>query len=178
MLGAILGMVGVGILMSLKTMAIAGFEDYYLLGITFLFIAVLCWNIGVVVVSKSDLAQYHASQIAGTQMLVGGTISLIISYFMKEFNDFHVQNISHKALWSFAYILTFGSVIAFLVFNWLSKVTTPTLVATYTYVNPLVAMILGGLFAGEHLHPLMMLSGAIIITAVILITSVERKSQR
>ncbi|MCU0469291.1 MAG: EamA family transporter [Arcicella sp.] len=178
MLGAILGMVGVGILMSLKTMAIAGFEDYYLLGITFLFIAVLCWNIGVVVVSKSDLAQYHASQIAGTQMLVGGTISLIISYFMKEFDNFHVQNVSHKALWSFAYILTFGSVIAFLVFNWLSKVTTPTLVATYTYVNPLVAMILGGLFAGEHLHPLMMLSGAIIITAVILITSVERKSQR
>jgi drug/metabolite transporter (DMT)-like permease len=175
-IGAVLGIIGVGILMSLKSLAIKGNEAFYLVGIIFLIIAVLAWNIGVVVVAQSDMSQYHASQIAGTQMFIGGSISLIISYFLKEFDTFQWQTVAPKALWSFAYLLTFGSVIAFLVFSWLSKVASPTLVATYTYVNPLVAMVLGSVFASEHLHPLMILSAMIIITAVILITSVNRKS--
>jgi drug/metabolite transporter (DMT)-like permease len=70
--------------------------------------------------------------------------------------------------------MTFGSIVGFLVFGWLSKVAPPTLVATYTYVNPLVAMILGALLANERLHPLMLLAGGIIITAVFLITSANR----
>jgi drug/metabolite transporter (DMT)-like permease len=174
-IGAVLGIIGVCILMSLKSLALKGYEQYYGLGIVLLFFAVLGWNIGVVIVKKADINEYHASQIAGTQMIIGGFLSLIISYFWGEFDNFHVESISSKALWAFIYLLTFGSIIAFLVFSWLSKVAPPTLVATYTYVNPLVAMFLGWLLAGEKLHPLMILSGAIIVTAVILITSVSGK---
>lgn len=175
MLGAFLGIVGVGILMSLKSLALKGSEQYYLLGIICLFFAVLGWYIGVVLVKNANINNYHASQIAGMQMLMGGSLSLILSSFMGEFDNFHVQNITPKAMGAFAYLLTFGSVVGFLVFGWLSKIAPPTLVATYTYVNPLVAMILGATFANEHLHPLMLLAGVIIITAVVLITIANRK---
>lgn len=173
-MGAFLGVVGVSILMSLKSLALKGSEQYYLLGIICLFFAVLGWYLGVVTVKNANINNYHASQIAGMQMIIGGSLSLILSGLMGEFDSFHVQNVTPKAMGAFAYLLTFGSVVGFLVFGWLSKVAPPTLVATYTYVNPLVAMILGATFANEHLHPLMLLAGAIILTAVVLITAANR----
>jgi drug/metabolite transporter (DMT)-like permease len=174
-IGSILGLIGVGILMSLKSLAIKGTEQYYLLGVSFLFLAILGWDIGVVIMKKAQINNYPALQIAGMQMIVGGGMSLIVSSLRGEFDSFHLVNITTRTLLSFGYLLIFGSVIAFLVFGWLSKVAPPTLVATYTYVNPLVAMILGATFADERLHPLMLLAGGIIITAVILITSANRK---
>lgn len=174
-IGSILGLIGVCILMSLKSLAIKGTEQYYLLGVAFLFLAVLGWDIGVILMKKANINQYNASQIAGTQMFVGGSLSLIFSYFYGEFDVFQVENITSKTAFSFMYLLFFGSIIAFLVFGWLSKVAPPTLVATYTYVNPMVAMILGAAFANEKLHPLMLLAGGIIIAAVVLITSANRK---
>ena len=173
-LGSILGLIGVCILMSLKSLAIKGTEQYYLLGISFLFLAILGWDIGVILIKKAEINYYNASQIAGTQMFVGGCMSLIISYLYGEFNDFQVIRITAKAMYAFLYLMTFGSIVGFLVFGWLSKVAPPTLVATYTYVNPLVAMILGALLANERLHPLMLLAGVLIITAVFLITSSNR----
>ena len=174
-IGSILGLVGVSILMSLKSLAIKGTEQYYLLGIFFLFVSVISWNIGVILIKKADINQYSTSQIAGTQMFVGGCLSLIFSYLNGEFNNFHFGNVNDKAIFSFIYLLIFGSIIGFLVFGWLSKVAPPTLIATYTYVNPLVAMILGAVLANEKLHPLMLLASGIIISAVILITSANRK---
>lgn len=174
-IGSILGLVGVSILMSLKSLAIKGTEQYYLLGIFFLFVSVISWNIGVILIKKADINQYSTSQIAGTQMFVGGCLSLIFSYLHGEFDTFQVGNVNDKAIFSFIYLLIFGSIIGFLVFGWLSKVAPPTLIATYTYVNPLVAMILGAVLANEKLHPLMLLASGIIISAVILITSANRK---
>ena len=174
-IGAILGIIGVLILMSLKTLALKGFEQYYVLGIVFMFLAVLGWNLGVVYVKKNNINQYSAAQIAGYQMSIGGFITLIIALFMGDFTDFHPLNLPIKAYSAFIYLLSLGSVVAFVVFSWLSKVAPPTLVATYTYVNPLVAMFLGWLLAGESLHPMMLLAGGIIITAVILITSVNNR---
>lgn len=174
-LGAILGIIGVCILMSLKTLALKGYEQYYGLGVLFLFLATLGWNLGVVLVKKANINHYHTTQISGMQMMIGGIISLIISYYLGEFTHFQFTKVEPKAYFSFLYLVSFGSILAFLVFGWLSKVTEPTLVATYTYINPLVAMLLGWLFGGERLHPLMLLAGGVIITAVILITSAKNK---
>ena len=170
-LGAILGIIGVCILMTLKSLAIKGTsESHYYLGIIFLFFAVLGWNIGVVIINKVNLKQFHISQIAGTQMLIGGFFSLLISFFSREFDHLQVNNITSKSLLAFLYLVSFGSIIGFLVFNWLSKIAPPTLVATYTYVNPLVAMFLGWLLASESLHPLMLVAAGVIITAVVLLS--------
>jgi drug/metabolite transporter (DMT)-like permease len=170
-LGAILGIIGVLILMSLKNLALKGTEQYYAWGVMFMMLAVLAWNIGVVYVKKHNINQYSAAQIAGYQMIMGGSLTLIIAFLMGDFNGFHPLQLPSKAYFSFLYLLILGSIIAFLVFSWLSKVAPPMLVATYTYVNPLVAMFLGWAFAGESLHPIMLLASAIIITAVVLITT-------
>ena len=175
-IGAFLGIIGVLILMSLKTLALKGYEQYYVLGIIFMFLAVLGWNLGVMYVRKNNINHYSAAQIAGYQMSMGGFITLIIAYLMGDFTNFRPLELPQKAYFSFIYLLSFGSIIAFLVFSWLSKIAPPTLVATYTYVNPLVAMFLGWLLAGETLHPLMIMASLIIITAVILITSAGRKN--
>ncbi len=170
-LGAILGIIGVCILMTLKSLAIKGTSvSHYYLGVMFLFFAVLGWNIGVIIINKVNLKQFHISQIAGTQMLIGGFFSLLISFFTSEFDHLQVTTITSKSLIAFLYLVSFGSIIGFLVFNWLSKVAPPTLVATYTYVNPLVAMFLGWLLAGESLHPLMLVAAGVIITAVVLLS--------
>jgi drug/metabolite transporter (DMT)-like permease len=176
-LGAILGIIGVLILMSLKNLALKGTEQYYAWGVMFMMLAVLAWNIGVVYVKKHNINQYSAAQIAGYQMTMGGFMTLMIALFMGDFNDFHPFELPSKAYFSFLYLLSLGSIMAFLVFSWLSKVAPPTLVATYTYVNPLVAMFLGWALAGESLHPVMLLASAIIITAVVLITTAGQKSE-
>lgn len=173
-IGAILGVVGVLILMSLKTLALKGYEQYYVWGIVFIFLAVLGWNLGVIYVRKNKINHYSAAQIAGYQMSIGGFLTLVVAFFMGNFSDFHPFDLPMKAYLSFIYLLILGSIIAFLVFSWLSKVAPPTLVATYTYVNPLVAIFLGWLLAGESLHPLMLLAAGVIIMAVILITTTNR----
>lgn len=173
-IGAILGVIGVLILMSLKTLALKGYEQYYIWGIVFMFLAVLGWNLGVIYVRKNKINHYSAAQIAGYQMSIGGFLTLVVAFFMGNFSDFQPFDLPMKAYLSFMYLLILGSIVAFLVFSWLSKVAPPTLVATYTYVNPLVAMFLGWLLAGERLHPLMLLAAGVIIMAVILITTANR----
>jgi drug/metabolite transporter (DMT)-like permease len=176
-LGAILGIIGVLILMSLKNLALKGTEQYYAWGVMLMMLAVLAWNIGVVYVKKHNINQYSAAQIAGYQMAMGGFMTLTFALFMGDFNDFHPLELPSKAYFSFLYLLILGSIMAFLIFSWLSKIAPPTLVATYTYVNPLVAMFLGWALAGESLHPIMLLASAIIVTAVVLITTAGQKTK-
>jgi drug/metabolite transporter (DMT)-like permease len=67
------------------------------------------------------------------------------------------------------YLIVFGSVIAFSAYNWLLEHYSPTLVATHTYVNPVVAVLLGWWLAGEHVSINVMLSAAMVIAAVFLV---------
>jgi len=67
------------------------------------------------------------------------------------------------------YLIVFGSVVAFTAYNWLLEHYSPTLVATHTYVNPIVAVLLGWLFAGEPVTLNVLLSTALVISAVMLV---------
>ena len=83
-----------------------------------------------------------------------------------------VSAISGRSLLSLAYLVTFGSIVAYTAYTYLLRVTTPARVATYAYVNPVVAIFLGWLFAGEALTGRTMLAAAVIVTAVVLILTV------
>ncbi len=72
------------------------------------------------------------------------------------------------------YLIVFGSLVAFSAYVWLIQVATPAQVATYAYVNPVVAVLLGWAFAGEALTRSMMVAAAIIVAAVVLITLPKR----
>jgi drug/metabolite transporter (DMT)-like permease len=70
---------------------------------------------------------------------------------------------------SLAYLILFGSVVAFTAYNWLLERYSPTLVATHTYVNPVVAVLLGWLIAGEVVTINVLISTAMVIGAVMLV---------
>jgi drug/metabolite transporter (DMT)-like permease len=177
LVGAALGIVGVSILMSQKKLALHGSEQYYFWGVFFLFLAVLGWNLGVVWLKRQDINHYSSMQTSGFQMLIGGTFATIISFFLGNFNDFHPSEIPTTTYFWSVYLIVIGSILAFLVFSWLSKVAEPTLIATYTYVNPMIAMLLGWLFADEKLSSLMLVAGVFIISAVILISTSKKTPQ-
>ncbi len=169
-LGLLLGLVGVGLLLNLDQLALTGAERYFGWGVTALLIATAGWSLGVIVTRKAALP-YSSARIAAMQMLVGGTLSLLVSGALGEWGRFDGAALTAKPVGSFVYLLVVGSLIAFSVFNWLSKQAPPTLVATYTYVNPLVAILLGWALAGESLNPQMLLAAGIIVAAVVLITT-------
>lgn len=70
---------------------------------------------------------------------------------------------------SLLYLITFGSIVAFCSYTWLIKVERPTKVATCTFINPLVAVILGWILAGERLSSQGLLGGAVILASVFLL---------
>jgi drug/metabolite transporter (DMT)-like permease len=82
-----------------------------------------------------------------------------------------VQAPSWASLAAFAYLLVVGSLVTFTAYGWLLRKASATLVGTYAYVNPVVAVLLGGLFLGEQLTLGMALAGGAIVAAVVLIVS-------
>ncbi len=82
---------------------------------------------------------------------------------------------SVQSLIAFLYLVVFGSIIAFSAYVWLLQVTSPARAATYAYVNPVVAVFLGWALAGEELTGRTLLAAAVIISAVVIITSYRGK---
>jgi drug/metabolite transporter (DMT)-like permease len=103
------------------------------------------------------------------EMLTGGALLLVLGVATGELEGFDPGAVSLRSAAALAYLVTFGSLIAFSAFMWLMKVSTPPRVATYAYVNPVVALLLGWALADEPLTPRTLLAAAIILSAVVLI---------
>jgi drug/metabolite transporter (DMT)-like permease len=170
-IGLILGFIGVGLLIGQNVLLgdIAG--DYKsLLGALLVVGAAFSWASG----SLYGLsAPVPASPIlaSGMQMLAGGTVIFLVGTFSGEWTRFDLSSASTNSLLALFYLIIFGSVIAFTAYSWLLKVVSPALVATYAYVNPVVAVLLGWGLANESITPQMLLGAAVIIGSVALITS-------
>ncbi len=104
-------------------------------------------------------------------MMCGGAILSVVAAVTHQWDGFVLADTPAIAVWSFAYLVVFGSIVAFSAYMYLLTVTTPARVSTYAYVNPVVAVFLGWAFAGESLTPRMMVAAAIIVSAVALIVS-------
>lgn len=109
--------------------------------------------------------------LSGMQMISGGAALSIVSALTGQWDGFSIAETPAIAWWSFLYLLTFGSLIAFSAYMYLLTVSTPARVSTYAYVNPVVAVLLGWAFAGEVLTARMMVASAVIVGAVALIVS-------
>jgi drug/metabolite transporter (DMT)-like permease len=168
-IGLVLGLIGVSFLINQEHLTLKGHEDHYFIGVIFLIGASISWACGVMYSVKNPL-KLTIAKVSAMQMLVGGSFSLIFSFFYGEFSNFDVNNVSTKAIFAFLYLLIFGSIIGFSVFSWVSKKASPTLVSTYSYVNPLVAIFMGWAFAGEKFSINMFIAALFIITSVVLIT--------
>lgn len=139
------------------------------IGIVALLFASISWSAGSMYSRKAKLP---ASPLlsTGVQMIVGGALLLIASLFHGDFQKFHPFQISLRSYIAFGYLIIFGSIIGYTAYIWLLKKVEPTLVSTYAFVNPIVAVILGWLIAGEHIGANVLIAACIIIIAVIVIT--------
>jgi len=88
-----------------------------------------------------------------------------------------VSQITARSWWALAYLIVFGSIIAFTAYNWLLEHFSPTLVATHTYVNPIVAVLLGWLYGGETVTLRVGIAAALVVGAVVLVDRGTNKLQ-
>lgn len=167
-LGLALGLIGMLLLVGPANIAGQGEVDIF--GAGLLVIAIFSWAIGSLYAMKAKTA---ASPLlsAGMQMLAGGTLLLTVGLVKGETVGFAIGDVSLRSAVAYFYLIIFGAIIAFTCYSWLLRVTPPSLASTYAYVNPVVAVILGWAVAGEPLTPRTMIATAIIVSAVIIITS-------
>lgn len=171
LIGTLIGFVGIILLASQKNLAIPGMEIDFYKGLGFLLIAVLAWNIGVFYIQFTKANTYHFSQVCGIQMTFGGLILLGIALFRGDAQSVVLSDIPAKAIYVFVYLALIGSMLGFGLFGYLSKALDATLVSTYTYVNPIIALFLGNIILGESLSSILLFASGLILSAVLLITT-------
>jgi drug/metabolite transporter (DMT)-like permease len=106
---------------------------------------------------------------SGTQMLAGGMLLAVAGLAAGEAEQVHLSQVSAESLLAVAYLVVVGSIIAFSCFQWLLHNAPTSIVSTYAYVNPVVAVLLGGAFLGEPLTMRSLVAGAAIVASVVLI---------
>ena len=99
------------------------------------------------------------------------------SFFQGDIQKVSIAELPSKAIGVFTYLALIGSMVGFGLFGYLSKVLDATLVSTYTYVNPIIALFLGNLILGESLSSILLLASSLILSAVLLITNEKTSTQ-
>jgi drug/metabolite transporter (DMT)-like permease len=114
---------------------------------------------------------------SGTQMLVGGVLATLVGVAAGEMSVLHGHAITWQSGAAWAYLSVVGSFVAYPVFQWLLSVADATAVASYTYVNPIVAVTLGVILAGEVVTPRTVLATTVLIPAVVLVVTGAPKKE-
>jgi drug/metabolite transporter (DMT)-like permease len=163
--GLVVGTVGVALLMGSDVFqtSLAGL----LAGIALLFSSA-SWSVGVVYSRRAVLPRDPYLN-ASLTMVAGGILLFLTAGITGEFAGFHPSKISPRSALSLGYLVVFGSVIAYSAYMWLLEHRSPTLVATHTFVNPVVAVVLGWLLASEALSLRTVVAGALIIAAIMFV---------
>ncbi len=166
-LGVALGLVGVGLLVlpadgSFKNAAVEP------IGAIVLALGSLSWTIGSLFSRKAKLPSPILA--ISMQMLSGGALLLLLSTVSGEIFDFKVAEVSTDSWLALLYLIVFGSLLGFTTYMWLLRVTTPTAVGTYAYVNPVVAVLLGVVFAGERMPPQAFVAMLVIVSGVAMVS--------
>ena len=131
--------------------------------------ASILWSVGSFQASRVSLPSYPLVTAVG-QMAAGGAMLVVLGFARGE----RVPHTFHAgAFWALVYLIVFGSIVAFTAYSWLLGVAPVSQVATYAYVNPVVAVALGAVFVGEDLTASSVVGGLITIVAVVVVVSQE-----
>jgi drug/metabolite transporter (DMT)-like permease len=162
------GLLGVGVLIGPATLAGGGRID--VLGAMVLMFGSICWAAGSLYSKQAPLPKSTALGMA-MQMLAGGALLFVAGSVAGEWGELDIGAISAASTGAILYLIVFGSLIGFTAYMWLLRVVPPARVATYAYVNPVVAVLLGWAVLGEPISTRTLIAAAIIIGAVALIVS-------
>jgi len=172
-LGLLLGFSGVALLVSPSRLNGAHVD---LLGAAILVLAALSWASGSLYSRHGKLGT-SPLLAAAMQSLCGGALLAILGAVSGEWARLDLAQVSLRSALSLAYLVVFGSLLGFTAYIWLLRVTTPSRVSTYAYVNPVVAVLLGWAFAGEAVTGRMIGATALIVVAVALVITQQHKPE-
>ena len=163
--GIALGMLGTVVLVG-QDIVIGG--DGAWLGIGAILVGISAWAVGSVLTSRLELPNDRL-QTAGLQMLIAGLAAIPLIVLSGEWTGFEFTQISARSWWSFAFLVLFGSVVAYSSFLYLLKNVSPEKVATSTYVHPVVALVLGVALRGEAVTLQTLVACAILLSGVLFV---------
>ena len=163
--GILLGLGGVGMLLRGT-----GLEPVpgLTLGCVTILVSAFSWSLGIVYSRRSHLSG-SPLLLSALSLLSGAVMLLLTATVVGEAKEFQLSQVSLKSALALGYLILFGSVIAFTAYNWLMEHYSPTLVATHTYINPVVAVLLGWAYGGEALTAKVALAATLVVAAVVLV---------
>ena len=169
LVGIVLGMIGMYLLVS-QTEIIS--NENTIIGLLMIFACMISWGYSSLFVAKADLPSNFFVN-TGYQMLAGGTMLLIASFLFGEQWTNPIEW-SGKVQFSMLILITFGSIVAFTSFNYLLKNVSPEKVATSTYVNPIIALLLGWYFLEEQITKQSIIAAIVLLTGVYFINTTKK----
>ena len=169
--GLLMGIIGVALLTILKddvliNKSISG--GSVLVGVGIITVATFVWAYGSLY-SRKIKNTIPLSFMVGLQMIFGGILLIVVGSILGEWSSFNMSRISVLSIGSLLYLILAGTVIAHSAFYWLLRVKSPALVGTYAFFNPMIALLLGVLLAGEMLTPVMILGAGLILSSIFII---------
>jgi drug/metabolite transporter (DMT)-like permease len=144
-------------------------------GVGLILLATLCWASGSLF-SRRRPDPADAFVASAYQMLIGGAVLTVVGLIHGDAGRLDVSAVPPAGWAALAYLVVVGSLVAYSAYFWLLGNAPLQLVATYAYVNPVVAVILGRLLLGEHISLPVVLGGALAVAGVVLVISTERSA--
>ena len=164
-LGVGLGLLGLGMLVWPGNSGSGVRFDLFTAGI--LTVGAIAWAIGTV---AGPVIPHPADKIEGAAMtmLTGGVMIALVALVRGEFSSFQIGLVSVKSIAAWAYLVVFGSMIAYTAYSYLVSTVEAGKIATYALVNPIVAVFLGWALVGERVTPKMLTATAVIVAGLAL----------
>jgi drug/metabolite transporter (DMT)-like permease len=172
MVGLLLGFAGLALLVGPKDFG--GSARISPVGVAILVVASFAWACGSLY-SKHGPMPSSPLLAAAMQSLAGGVVLWVAGLFSGEVRALHFAAISTRSWIALAYLILFGSMMGFTAYIYILKHSTATRVATYAFVNPVVALFLGWLLLGEAITLRTLLAAAVILAAVVLVISAPHR---
>jgi drug/metabolite transporter (DMT)-like permease len=162
--GLLVGLAGVALLSTLG----GGAGHVSVIGVLIVLGAAGMWALGTMTARRGT---FPSSPVlaTGMELLAGGAALLVLAAVTGEFGSLHLSHVSAGSWLALGYLIVIGSIVAFSAYGIaVRSLPTPT-VATYAYVNPVIAVLLGALILGEQLTPAMIGGGVLVVGAVVLV---------
>jgi drug/metabolite transporter (DMT)-like permease len=175
-LGVLVGFAGIALLVG-PSQWNGGSLEMNPTGVAVLLLASVLWAVGSLYARDAKLPD---SPLLGTgmEMLAGSAGLFLLGTLTGEWSRVDLAAISMRSIWGLLYLITGGALVGFAAYTWLLRNAPTPLVATYAYVNPLIAIFIGNLLADEALTPRLVIAALIIVSAVALINTGRARSPR
>jgi drug/metabolite transporter (DMT)-like permease len=146
-------------------------------GMLILLCSSFIWSAGSIYSRKARSASAPLL-LAGQQMICGGALLTVAGLLFREHHRFDAGRMSILSIAAFVYLVVIGALVGYTAYIFLLRHCDPAKVATYAYVNPIVAVLLGALFANETLSARTVVAGALIIGSVALVITVQQTKSK